>query len=159
MSPLQVSHIVASLLHRLPSVACYHGVVTVVRTTFADELSGLVCCISPQWPLQLALDHSFLASCRSRSTSLSLSKNSWITSYFPTSGLYLGLLSLSTKLGSVCCTLYSKSSDSYYVSATPVSKQGKLDFFPWEVQHRRGILRACFVHACKLSWCLLLSNK
>lgn len=51
-----------------------------------------------------------------------------ITSYFPASGTYPELLSLSTELDSLCCTLPS-SSDSGYVSETPVSQQGRREWY------------------------------
>jgi hypothetical protein len=71
-----------------------------------------------------------------------------ITSYFPATTSWLGLLSLSTELGSVCCTVYTNNSDSHYVSATLVSKQGDPDFYLGKcntLEEFRG--RPLFMHA------------
>jgi hypothetical protein len=71
-----------------------------------------------------------------------------ITSYFPATASCPGLLSLSTELKSVCCTLYTNSSDSHYVSTIPVSKQGNPDFYLEKcntLEEFRG--RPLFMHA------------
>jgi hypothetical protein len=71
-----------------------------------------------------------------------------ITSYFPTTASCPGLLSFSTELVSVSCTVYTNSSDSHYVSATPVSKQGNPDFYLGKcntLEEFRG--RPLFMHA------------
>jgi hypothetical protein len=51
-----------------------------------------------------------------------------ITSYF-SRGMQPRLLSLSTELDSILCTKYSQTSDSCYVSETPVSKPGNPDYY------------------------------
>lgn len=65
----------------------------------------------------------------SKSRQQSLLVQKLITSYFPSRGFHTGLLSASTQLDPLLYTVDSQTSDSCYVSETPVSKQGNRDYY------------------------------